>query len=146
VIEASRVLLAPRADVWALIAEPYHLPDWWPSYTGVEPDRRGLAEGARWTVMRGRTPGFLRRPRGAGIIVIRRVFMATELGWHDVAQGIDAGITLDDHGRNTLATAYVDGPYWRLLAEGARGLPRLAVSRLYDLCQTAATLQFPEQI
>jgi uncharacterized protein YndB with AHSA1/START domain len=34
-IEASRVLLAPRVDVWALLAEPYHLPDWWPSYTGV---------------------------------------------------------------------------------------------------------------
>jgi uncharacterized protein YndB with AHSA1/START domain len=140
VIEASRVLLAPREDVWALLAEPYHLPDWWPGYTGVEPDRRGLAEGARWTVMRSRAPGLLRRPRGSGIIVIRRVVPATELAWHDVRQGIEAGVRLDDKGRDTLATAYVDGPYWRLLAEGARGLPRLAVARLYDLCQTAASL------
>jgi hypothetical protein len=140
VIEASRVLLAPREDVWALLAEPYHLPDWWPSYTGVQPDRRGLAEGARWTVTRTRTPGFLRRPRGAGLIVIRRVLLATELAWHDVRQDLDAGVRLDDEGRNTIATAYVDGSYWRLLAEGARGLPRLAVSRLYDLCQTAAKL------
>ena len=38
------------------------------------------------------------------------------------------------------AAAFVDGPYWRLLAEGARGLPRLAVARLHDLCQTAASL------
>jgi hypothetical protein len=139
-IEASRVLLAPREDVWALVAEPYHLPDWWPSYTGVEPDRRGLAEGARWTVLRSRTPGFLRRPRGSGLIVIRRVVPATELAWLDVRQNIEAGVRLDDEGRHTIATAFVEGPAWRLLAEGARGLPRLAVARLYDLCQTAATL------
>jgi hypothetical protein len=139
-IEGSRVLLAPREDVWALVAEPYHLPDWWPSYTGVQPDRRGLAEGARWSVTRSRAPGFLRRPRGQGLIVIRRVVTATELAWLDVAQNLEAGVRLDDDGRNTIATAFVDGPYWRLLAEGARGLPRDAVTRLYDLCQTAATL------
>jgi uncharacterized protein YndB with AHSA1/START domain len=139
-IEASRVLLAPRVDVWALLAEPYHLPDWWPSYTGVQPDRRGLAEGARWTVMRGRTPGFLRRPAGQGLIVIRRVVTATELAWYDVAQDLEAGVRLDDEGRNTIATAFVAGTYWRLVAEGARGLPRLAVARLHDLCQTAASL------
>lgn len=139
-VEASRVLLASRVDVWALLAEPYHLPDWWPSYTGVQPDRRGLAEGARWTVMRSRAPGFLRRPKGQGLIVIRRVVTATELAWYDVAQDLEAGVRLDDEGRNTMATAFVAGPYWRLLAEGARGLPRLAVARLYDLCQTAASL------
>ena len=71
--EAARVLLAPREDVWALVSEPFHLPDWWPAYTGVEPDRRGLAENARWTVVRSRRPGFVRRPHGSGLIVIRRV-------------------------------------------------------------------------
>ncbi|HEY3106802.1 MAG TPA: hypothetical protein VGJ49_08415 [Gaiellaceae bacterium] len=137
---ASRVLLASRADVWAIVAEPYHLPDWWPGYTGVEPDRRGLAENARWTVVRSRSPGFLRRPRGQGIIIIRRVVPASELAWHDVRQNIDAGLRLEDDGRNTRATAFVEGSWWRLRAEGAHGLPRLAVARLYDLCQTAATL------
>ena len=34
-----------RADVWAFLAEPYHLSDWWPGITGVEPDRRGFAPG-----------------------------------------------------------------------------------------------------
>jgi uncharacterized protein YndB with AHSA1/START domain len=137
---ASRVLLASRADVWAIVAEPYHLPDWWPGYTGVEPDRRGLAENARWTVVRSRSPGFLRRPRGQGIIIIRRVVPASELAWHDVRQNLDAGLRLEDEGRNTRATAFVEGSWWRLRAEGAHGLPRLAVARLYDLCQTAATL------
>jgi uncharacterized protein YndB with AHSA1/START domain len=140
VITASRVLLASREDVWAIVAEPYHLPDWWPGYTGVEPDRRGLAEGARWTVLRSRTPGFLRKPRGKGLIVIQRVSPGEELTWLDLSQNVVAGLRLEDEGRGTRATAFVDGPFWRLLAEGARGLPRLAVARLYDLCQTATSL------
>ena len=134
------MLVASREDVWALVAEPYHLPDWWPAYTGVEPDRRGLAEGARWTVLRSRTPGFLRKPRGKGLIVIQRVSPGEELAWLDVAQNVEAGLRLEDEGRGTRATAFVDGSFWRLLAEGARGLPRLAVARLYDLCQTATSL------
>jgi uncharacterized protein YndB with AHSA1/START domain len=140
VVTASRVLLASREDVWAIVAEPFHLPDWWPAYTGVEPDRRGLVEGARWTVLRSRTPGFLRKPRGKGLIVIQRVSPGEELAWLDLSQNVEAGLTLEDEGRGTRATAFVDGPFWRLLAEGARGLPRLAVARLYDLCQTAASL------
>jgi uncharacterized protein YndB with AHSA1/START domain len=134
------VLLASREDVWAIVAEPYHLPDWWPAYTGVEPDRRGLVEGARWTVLRSRTPGFLRKPRGKGLIVIQRVSPGEELAWLDLSQNVEAGLRLEDEGRGTRATAFVDGPLWRLLAEGARGLPRLAVARLYDLCQTATSL------
>jgi hypothetical protein len=141
VIEASRELLASREDVWALVAEPYHLPDWWPGYTGVQPDRRGLAPNARWEVVRSRTPGFLRRPRGRGLIVITEVNNGRMLRWHDVAQRFDAGVRLDDAGPDrTRATAFVDGSFWRLLAEGARGLPRQAAARLYDLCQTASTL------
>jgi hypothetical protein len=141
VIEASRELLASRTDVWALVAEPYHLPDWWPGYTGVKPDRRGLAPNARWEIVRSRTPGFLRRPRSAGLIVIKEVARERMLRWHDVQQGIDAGIRLDEvePGR-TRATAFVDGSFWRLFAEGARGLPPQAVTRLYDLCQTASGL------
>jgi hypothetical protein len=139
-VEASRVLRSPRADVWALVGEPYHLPDWWPSYSGVEPDRRGLAEGARWTVLRGARPGFLRKPSGRGLILLERVRPATELAWLDLAQKIEAGVRLDDEGRDTRATAFVSGPFWRIYAEGARGLPFNAVARLYDLCQTAAGL------
>jgi uncharacterized protein YndB with AHSA1/START domain len=140
VITASRVLHAPRGDVWAIVAEPYNLPDWWPAYTGIEPDRRGLSEGARMTVLRSRAPGLLRKPRGKGLIVIRRVSPAEELAWLDLAQNVEAGLRLEDEGRGTRATAFVDGPFWRLFVEGARGLPRVAVARLYDLCQTASTL------
>ena len=140
-IESERVLLAPREDVWAIISEPYHLPDWWPSYTGVTPDRRGLAPNARWRVSRGRAPGFLRRPGGEGLIVITVVEEGFELSWHDVAQRLDAGILLANAGEErTRARARVSGPAWRLLVEGARGQPERALARLHDLCQTAATL------
>jgi uncharacterized protein YndB with AHSA1/START domain len=137
---ASRVLLAPREDVWALVGEPFSLSDWWPAYSGVEPDRRGLAEDARWTVVRSRTPGFLRRPRGSGLIIIRRVTPGAELAWHDVQQSLDAGLRLEDSAGQTKATAWVEGPLWRLLSEGARGLPQQALARLFDLCQTAEAL------
>jgi hypothetical protein len=140
VIEATRRLLAPREDVWALVAEPYHLPDWWPAYSGVEPDRRGLAEGARWRVVRSRRPGFIRRPRGEGLILLRRVHAGRELAWYDVAQRVDAGVRLADDDGGTRATAWVDAPRWRLVAEGARAVPGEAVSRLHDLCQTTAAL------
>jgi uncharacterized protein YndB with AHSA1/START domain len=138
--EAAQVLLAPREDVWALVAEPFHLPDWWPGYTGVEPDRRGLVENARWTVIRSGRPGFLRRPHGPGLILIRRVVPARELAWHDLAQQLDMGVRLDDEGAQTRASAWVSGSWWRFYAEGARSLPSQALSRLHDLCQTASRL------
>ena len=141
VVRAERELLAPKQDVWALVSEPFHLPDWWPGYTGVEPDRRGLAEGARWTVMRSRTPGLLRRPGGQGTIVLRRVDPTLELRWLDVAQRIEAGIELANAGSGrTRAVVSVEGAWWRVNVEGARRLPHQALTRLHDLCQTAAQL------
>jgi hypothetical protein len=141
VIEAEKVLLSPREDVWALVSEPYHLPDWWPAYTGVQPDRRGLAEGARWEVVRSPAPGLLRRPRGGGLIVITQVELGNGLRWHDLAQRLDCGVRLENAGTGrTRATLYVAGPTWRIWIEGAHGLPESAAGRLYDLCQTAAGL------
>jgi len=141
VIEATRELLAPKQDVWALVAEPYHLPDWWPAYTGVRPDRRGLATNARWTVTRSAAPGLLRRPRGEATIVIVLVDPGLELRWHDVEQSLEAGIRLANSGAGrTRATAYVEGPWWRIAVEGARSHPRQGLARLHALCQTAASL------
>ena len=135
------MLQSPRDDVWALIAEPYHLPDWWPGYQGVEPDRRGLAVNARWQVQRSVAPGLLRRPGGRGLIVLTRVVEGWELRWHDVQQRITCGVRLDNAGTGrTRAVVAVDGPWLRLLLEGARSLPRQALARLQALCQTAAEL------
>ncbi len=138
--EASQVLPVLREDAWALVAEPFHFPDWWPGYTGVEPDRRGLEENARWTVVRALRPGFMRKPHGTGLIVIGRVSRGEEISWHDLAQKLDMGLRLEDEGRSTKATAWVSGPFWRMYAEGARSLPTKAVARLHDLCDTASGL------
>jgi hypothetical protein len=140
-IEETGELLSDRRDVWALVSEPYHLPDWWPAYTGVTPDRRGLAENARWEVIRNRAPGFLRRPEGEGLIVLTRVLEGWELRWSDLKQGLECGVRLDNAGTGrTRATTFVEGPWHRLVLEGGRGLPGQALTRLRDLCQTAATL------
>ena len=138
--EASFVLPARREDVWALVSEPFHLPDWWPGYTGVEPDRRGLAENARWTVVRGSRPGFMRKPRGTGLIVIRRVSRGSEVSWYDQNQKLEMGVRLEDEGRQTRATTWVAGPFWRVYTEGGRSLPTKACARLRDLCDTASGL------
>jgi hypothetical protein len=144
-VEASRILLAPPEHVWALVAEPYHLPDWWPGYQGVEPDRRGLAEGARWRVVRGATraatSNLLRRPGGESTIVIKRVVTGRLLEWHDTGFALDASIVIAPAAeRRTEARVAIEAPGWRLALEGLRSIPRQAAARLYDLCQTAAEL------
>jgi uncharacterized protein YndB with AHSA1/START domain len=140
-IEAETELIATRADAWALLAEPHHLSDWWPGYTSIRPDRRGLAEGARWQVVRGGNVGLLKRPGGDGLIVITVVEPGHRLAWEDVQQRFTAELLLEPASDgNTRATLVVEASAWRAVAEGLRPLPRKALARLHALCQTAATL------
>ena len=140
-IEAQKDLIAQRGDVWALLAEPHHLADWWPGYSTIRPDRRGLTEGARWQVVRGSAPGLLRRPGGEGMIVIAKVEPGLRLAWRDLQQGFTADIRLEPAREgNTRAMLVLEAPWWRLVAEGLRATPRQALARLHALCQTAATL------
>jgi len=140
-IEAETELLATRSDAWALLSEPYHLSDWWPGYTSVRPDRRGLAEVARWQVVRGGEIGLLRRPGGDGLVVLTAVEPEQRLAWQDVQQQFTAEIRLEPaaDGR-TRARLTIEASTWRAVAEGLRPLPRKALGRLHALCQTAATL------
>ena len=123
-----------------LLAEPRHLSDWWPGYTTVRPDRRGLAPNARWQVVRGGRAGLLRKPGGEGLIVLTRVDRGRELAWHDVQQRFDAAIEIAALGRHTNARLVVEAPWWRIRIEGLRRAPGEALSRLHALCQTAAGL------
>jgi uncharacterized protein YndB with AHSA1/START domain len=59
-VEASRELLASRTDVWNVLSEPYNLASWWPGISGLEPDRRGFAPGARWRVVGANRPTLYR--------------------------------------------------------------------------------------
>ena len=117
-IDAQTELLATRPEVWALLAEPQHLADWWPAYASIRPDRRGLVEGARWEVARGGSIGLLRRPESEGIIVITAVEPERRLAWHDVQQRFTAELLLEPAADGmTRATLTIDSP-------GARRNPR----------------------
>ena len=51
-VTRSRTLRAGAPDVWAVLADPYALPRWWPLARRVE----GVTEGG-WTVVLGREGG-----------------------------------------------------------------------------------------
>jgi uncharacterized protein YndB with AHSA1/START domain len=132
---ADRVLLAPLDDVWAFLAEPYNLADWWPGISGVEPDRRGLAAGARWKVIGPSRPGYFRRPEAAGTLLVLAVVPGTRIAFELPADRVAADLTIEPaEGRRTWASLVVDAPF--LL--GFRGsLPSRALARLHDLLRTS---------
>ena len=138
-VKAATELLAPPGDVWALLAEPRHLSDWWPGYRAIRPDRRGLEVGARWEVVRSQE-GLLRRPGEEGLVAITAVEPNRRLAWQDVQQRFTATIDLEGDGGQTRARVTVEAPWWRMLVEGLRLAPKEALSRLHALCQTAAGL------
>jgi uncharacterized protein YndB with AHSA1/START domain len=135
---ASRELLASRDDVWAFIAEPHHFADWWPGLAGVHPDRRGLAEGARWELHTADRPTLFRRATSSGMLLVRAVRPPELFGWTLTGDHIDAELRLEPRGETrTLATLELDAPW---LVGFSRALPRRALGRLHALCQTAAEL------
>jgi uncharacterized protein YndB with AHSA1/START domain len=127
---ASRELLAPREDVWKFLAEPYHLPDWWPGITGVDPDRRGFAPGARWTVQASKQNVFIGRRRVETLLLVREIDLYERWTWHLLEPATDTEIRLRATAADrTLVTVTTSGR-----------LAGTAVRRLYDLVQTAARL------
>jgi uncharacterized protein YndB with AHSA1/START domain len=128
--EASSELLASRADVWSFLAEPYHLPDWWPGITGVEPDRRGFAPGARWKVHSTKRNVLIGRRNVETMLIVRDIDPFERWSWHVLQPAFEAEVRLraaaPDRTVVTVATS--------------RGNPREAVGRLYSLLQTAATM------
>ena len=137
-VEAEAELFAPREDVWAFVGEPYHLADWWPGIAAVEPDRRGFAPGARWEVRGGPRPGLLRRAHASQLLLVRRVEPYERFSFHLTRDRLDVELRLGASGpERTLAELVVRSPW---LVGLGRSLPRTALSRLHDLCQTAAQL------
>jgi uncharacterized protein YndB with AHSA1/START domain len=132
---ADRVLLAPLDDVWAFLAEPYNLADWWPGVSGVEPDRRGLAAGARWKVIGPNEPSYFRRPQTTGTLVVLAVAQRERIAFQLTGDRLDADLTLRalDEAR-TEVSLVVDGPW---LIGLRRAFPRQALDRLYALVQTS---------
>ena len=143
---ASRTLLAPVDDVWAFLAEPYNLSDWWPGLGGVTPDRRGIAPGARWTI-RGANgaggeqlrplfgPGMFKRPDATGTLLVLDVVPGRRLEFQLLSEHISAEIELSPvDATHTEVTLTVDAPWPSV----RRSYPKNALRRLYDLVQTGA--------
>src|SRR5437762_13469717 len=94
-VSASRELLASRNDVWAFIAEPRHFADWWPGIAAVQPDRRGLAEGARWQIITSDRPTLLRRATSSGMLLVRAVRAPELFAWTLTGDHLDAELRLN---------------------------------------------------
>jgi uncharacterized protein YndB with AHSA1/START domain len=127
---ATLELLAPRADVWAFLAEPYHLADWWPGITGVEPDRRGFAPGARWKVHARKQNLFTGARTVETMLLVRDVAPYERWSFHVLSPKLDAEVRLHAVAEDRTEVTVVV----------STGNAKRAVKRLYDLVQTAAGL------
>jgi len=137
-VEAARELLAPREDVWAFIAEPHHLADWWPAIAAVQPDRRGFAPGARWQVHGRNRPSLFRRPSPSGTLLVLAIEPLERWAFQLTGERLEVEIRLSASAPDrTVAVVSVTGPW--LIGLG-KSLPRSALARLHALCQTAANL------
>jgi uncharacterized protein YndB with AHSA1/START domain len=68
----TRTIAAPVEDLWAILADPHHLPRWWPRVTRVE----NVEEGAFTEVMRTKKGkavradfNITRRDQAAGVLI-----------------------------------------------------------------------------
>jgi len=137
-VSAARELLASREDVWQFVSEPGHFADWWPGVAAVDPDRRGFAEGARWVVHARDRPTLFRRSGYSGTLLIRALEPPRRFAWSLSGDRLDAELNLlPVEGERTRAVLNVQAPW---LVSVPRALPRRALARLHDLCQTAATI------
>jgi uncharacterized protein YndB with AHSA1/START domain len=135
---AESELLAARADVWAFLAEPYNLPDWWPGISGLQPDRRGFAPGARWHIVGENRPSLLRKPNMSGILLVLAVEPYERFAFQLTGERLDVELRLSEpEPKRTLARLSVSGP---VLVGLRRSMPQKALARLHALVQTAADL------
>lgn len=123
---ATELVPAPRAEVWAILAEPLHLPDWWPGLLAVAPDRRGFAPGARWSATVTRRNPFRGVRRVETALLVRDVDLYERWTWHLVARRLDVEIRLRAANAGTEVT----------VTTSRRGEAAAAVSRLRELVLT----------
>jgi uncharacterized protein YndB with AHSA1/START domain len=135
---ASIELIAPVNDVWSYLAEPYHFADWWPGIGTVEPDRRGFATGARWSV-RSSEPSLFRRAEAEDTLLVTAVEPTTRFAFELVRAKTRAELVLAPaDASRTRAELGIEEPFTLGFSRGRRAQD--ALDRLYDLVQTGATL------
>ena len=133
---ATVELLAGSADAWRFATDPYLLADWWPGIAALVSDRRGLAAGARWEVRRSPRPSLVRRAAAEELLLVRAVEAERLFGWYLTGERLECELRFEPTGpQRTRVTLVVTSP---LLAGFRRSLARVALRRLYALCQTGA--------
>jgi uncharacterized protein YndB with AHSA1/START domain len=140
-LTATRELLASREDVWRFIAEPHHLPDWWPNVVGVQPDRRGFAPGARWRLQQSRPQklitSYLRKPQAAGTLILIEISRPQYVSFQFVDERVDVELRLAESAPDRTSARLEVQAVWGSVP---RSLPRQALARLHALVQTAASI------
>jgi uncharacterized protein YndB with AHSA1/START domain len=56
-VSRSRLIAAPTERVWEVVADPHHLPRWWPRAVRVEDVRVEDGEATQWTTVLGTQAG-----------------------------------------------------------------------------------------
>ena len=87
--------------------------------------------------MRRDTPSLLRREHAEDTLVVSAAEPARRFAFELVQARLRAELALAAAPGGTLAELAVEGPF---LLAFSRSLPKAALGRLHDLCQTAATL------
>ena len=119
----SRVIAADRGAVWRIVADPHHLPRWWPKVSRVEDVyERERGAGTRWT-------NVLETASGKGVKAefrCRRSREPDEYEWEQEIEGTPFAkvfrssvttVSLDDDAGGTRVTLELD--------QDLRGLSRL---------------------
>ena len=113
----------------------------------MQPDRRGVAPGARWQIgeplSEGRPifgPGMFRRPGAAGTLLILDVVRGRRLAFQLVNENITAEIELSQVDSDHTSVSLTVDASWGSVR---RSFAKDALRRLYDLVQTADT---PEHV
>jgi uncharacterized protein YndB with AHSA1/START domain len=135
---AKRVLPANVDEVWAVLAEPERLADWWPGIGAVEPTvRRALAPGALWRVEGGRSSrvSFRRQPVVGGNLLVLEVVPPQRVAFQLMSERIDAALELASHDDGTETTLTVEAPRFSGIR---RDFPSQALARLAGLVRPPA--------
>ncbi len=135
---ASRVLPGTVEDVWAVLAEPARLAEWWPGIDAVDPGRRGLVPGGLWRIegASGTKPSLRRRPQMVGQLLVIEVEQRSRVTFQLMADRIDVELELEaTEDDEAAATLIVEAP--RFIGIG-RAFPSEALAKLAALVRMPA--------
>jgi uncharacterized protein YndB with AHSA1/START domain len=127
-VSRTRVIDAPRHEVWSVVSDPHHMPRWWPRAVRVE-DVRGDpgARRTQWTLVLGTAQGRSVRADYRSISAAsgeRFVWQQLIEGspFERIIRSAEAGVELVDLEPGTQVTLYTN--------ERLRGLSRLGATMM----------------